>query len=148
MNRLPLEKRVQVISALTEGCSVRATVRMTGVAKNTITKLVAELGPACAQFMDRTLRNLPSRRIQCDETWSFCYAKAKNVPEDKRGQFGFGDVWTWVALDADSKLICSWLVRSARCQRCERVCCRIWRVALAHRVQLTTDGLRAVSERR
>ncbi len=114
---------------------------MTGVAKNTITKLVAELGPACAQFMDRTLRNLPSRRIQCDETWSFCYAKAKNVPEDKRGQFGFGDVWTWVALDADSKLICSWLV-GPRDASAANEFVRDLASRLAHRVQLTTDGLR------
>src|ERR1700737_47636 len=117
MNRLTTDQRVQVIAALTEGNSIRATVRMTGVAKNTIVKLLAELGPACAAYMDKTLRNLPCKRIQCDETWSFCYAKAKNVPADKKGVFGFGDVWTWVAMDADTKLICSWLVgtRDAGC---------------------------------
>ena len=87
MNKLSTGKRAQIVAALVEGNSIRATVRMTGVAKNTIVKLIEELGPACSAYMDRTLRNLPSKRIQCDETWSFCYAKAKNVPADKRGQF-------------------------------------------------------------
>ena len=141
MNRLPLQKRVQVIAALTEGNSIRSTVRMTGVAKNTITKLVAELGPSCAQFMDRTLRNLPCKRVQCDETWSFCYAKQKNVPEPLKGQFGYGDVWTWVAMDADTKLICSWLV-GGRDAGAASEFIRDLAGRLAHRVQLTTDGLR------
>jgi len=117
MNRLTTQQQARVIAALVEGNSVRATVRMTDVAKNTIQKLVLDLGAACASYADEHLRHLPCRRIECDEVWSFCYAKAKNVHEDKRGQFGFGDVWTWVALDADTKLVCSWLVgnRDAGC---------------------------------
>ena len=141
MNRLPLQKRVQVISALTEGNSIRSTVRMTGIAKNTITKLISELGPVCASYMDRTLRNLTCKRVQCDETWSFCYAKAKNVPQPLKGHFGFGDVWTWVAMDADTKLICSWLV-GGRDAGAAHEFIRDLADRLAHRVQLTTDGLR------
>ena len=110
MNRLSTAKRTAVDAALVEGNSIRSTVRMTGVAMNTILKLLAELGLACAQYQDETLRGLKCRRIQCDEVWQFCYAKAKNVPAEKRDQFGYGDVWTWIALDADTKLVPSWLV--------------------------------------
>lgn len=110
MNTLSSEKRCQVVAALVEGNSIRATVRMTGVAKGTVLKLLVDLGLACEEYQGRTLVNLRSKRIQCDEIWSFCYAKAKNVPIDKRGQYGYGDVWTWTALDADSKLMVSWLV--------------------------------------
>src|SRR6266568_3853893 len=101
MNKLNTAKRAQVISALVEGCSIRSTVRMTGVSKNTIVKLLADLGEACLDFHNETVRNLKSKRVQCDEIWSFVYAKEKNVPADKRGVFGFGDVWTWVSIDAD-----------------------------------------------
>ncbi len=110
MNILSLEQRTQVIAALVEGNSIRAAVRMTGIAKNTITKLLTDVGRACAEYQDRTLRNLPCERIQCDEIWAFCYAKQKNVPVEKQGQFGYGDVWTWTAMCADTKLIPSWLV--------------------------------------
>src|SRR6185437_6145029 len=109
MNKLPMSKRVGVVSALVEGNSLRSTCRMTGVAMNTVLKLLAELGEACARFHDEHVRNVPAKRIQCDEIWQFVYAKAKNVPEDKQGQYGFGDVWTWTAIDADSKLIVSYL---------------------------------------
>jgi hypothetical protein len=112
MNTLTEAKRVQVIAALVEGNSIRATVRMTGVAKNTVTKLLVEVGTACAEYQDKVLRNLPCKRIQCDEIWNFCYAKDKNVPSDKQGQFGFGSVWTWAAIDAETKLIPSWQVGS------------------------------------
>jgi len=141
MNQLTTSKRAQVIAALTEGNSVRSTVRMTGVAKNTIIKLIAELGPACAAYMDRAFRNLPCKRIQCDETWSFCYAKARNVPSDKQGVFGYGDVWTWVALDADTKLVCSWMVGGRDAGTAYEF---IQDLAnrLSTRVQLTTDGHR------
>src|SRR5271170_7069500 len=110
MNTLTHQKRCQVVSALVEGNSIRATVRMTGVSKNTIAKLLLELGAACAEYLDKNLVNLTCKRIQCDEIWSFCYAKEKNVPADKKGVFGFGDVWTWVAIDADTKLIAAWMV--------------------------------------
>ena len=141
MNQLPSKTRAQVIAALVEGNSVRATVRMTGVAKNTIAKLVTELGPACAAYMDRALRNLQCKRIQCDETWSFVYAKQKNVPAEKIAQFGYGDVWTWVAIDADTKLVCSWLVGN-RDARSAYEFIQDLASRLAHRVQLTTDGLK------
>lgn len=142
MNKLTQAKRVQVIAALVEGNSVRATCRMTGVAKGTVLKLLVDLGSACAAYQDRALRNLTCKRIQCDEIWSFCYAKEKNVPEEMKGKLGFGDVWTWTAIDADTKLIVSYLVggRSASYARkfIDDLASR-----LAHRVQLTTDGYKA-----
>ncbi len=145
MNKLPSAKRAAVLAALVEGCSIRATVRITGVAKNTVVKLLAELGPACAKFHDETVRNLRSRRVQCDEILSFVGAKQKNVPAKKAGQFGVGDVWTWTAIDADSKLIVSWLVGrrdlAAAYDFMHDVADR-----LAHRVQLTTDGLHVYLE--
>jgi hypothetical protein len=112
MNTLTIERKTQVISALVEGKSIRATVRMTGVAKNTIIKLLAEIGSACVKYQDAHLRNLPCKRIQCDEIWSFCYAKQKNVPSEMQGQFGFGDVWTWTAICADTRIVASWFVAS------------------------------------
>jgi hypothetical protein len=139
MNRLSTEKRAQIVSALVEGNSLRATTRMAEVSINSVSKLLVDLGTACARYQDETLRNLPCKRIQCDEIWSFCYAKTKNVPEDKRGVFGFGDVWTWTALCADTKLVPSWLVSSrdggAAYEFMMDVASR-----LRHRVQLTTDG--------
>src|SRR6266852_1849648 len=110
MNKLIQAKRVQVIAALVEGNSIRATCRMTGVCKKAILKLLVDLGTACARYQDEHLRNLSCKHIQCDEIWSFCYAKEKNVPEAMKGKLGFGDVWTWVAIDADTKLIASYLV--------------------------------------
>jgi IS1 family transposase len=110
MNKLSTERRAQVVSCLVEGMSIRGTVRVTGVAKNTIVKLLADLGQACADYQDATLTNLSTKRVECDEIWSFCHSKQKNVPEEHEGEFGYGDVWTWVALDADTKLVPSWLV--------------------------------------
>jgi len=141
MNKLPLAKRAQVIGCLVEGNSIRATVRMTGVAKNTVTKLLVDAGKACAEFQDATLRNLPCRRIQCDEIWSFCYAKAKNVPEDHKGEFGYGDVWTWTALCADTKLVPSWLVGD-RSGATASIFIDDLASRLSSRIQLTTDGNR------
>src|SRR4051812_20722744 len=110
MNRLATADRVRVISALVEGNSIRATVRMTGVAKNTIVKLLADLGRACAAYHHDQVRGLACKRVQVDEIWAFCYAKQKNVPADKRGKFGYGDVWTFTGIDADTKLCVSYLV--------------------------------------
>src|SRR5207244_1429059 len=104
MNRLSPERRKQVVACLVEGNSIRATVRMTGVAKNTVTKLLVDLGTVCSVYQDRVMRDLPCERVQCDEIWSFCGAKAKNVKPEKREE-GWGDVWTWVAMDADTKLV-------------------------------------------
>src|SRR5687767_15529081 len=98
MNRLPTAKRIAVVAALVEGNSIRSTSRMTDVSKPTILKLLADLGTACASFHDATVRDLHCRRIQCDEIWSFVGAKHKNVPDEKRGQWG--DLWTWTAIDA------------------------------------------------
>jgi IS1 family transposase len=110
MNQLSTSERAQIIRCLVEGNSIRSTARMTGFARNTITTLLTQLGEACSAYQDRTLRNLPTQRVECDEIWSFCYAKAKNVPEEHVGEFGFGDVWTWTAIDTDTKLVPSWLV--------------------------------------
>lgn len=142
MNRLSPQERERIIQALVEGNSIRATCRMTGVAKGTALKLLAEIGPVCDQYQDVTLRGLTCRRVQCDEVWAFCHAKEKNVPEEKRGQFGFGDVWTWVALDADSKLVPCWYV-GRRDAEDARTMISDLASRLSHRVQLTTDGHRA-----
>ena len=110
MNRLSIERRARILGCLVEGNSLRATARMTDSAKNTVVKLLVDVGQACSEYQDKALRNLSCKRLQCDEIWSFCYAKEKNVPQDKKGQLGYGDVWTFVAIDADTKLAISWLV--------------------------------------
>jgi len=145
MNKLSSEKRIAVVRALAEGCSIRATVRMTGVAKNTVTKLLVDLGRACWQYQSRTLRNLSCKRVQCDEIWSFCYAKEKNVPAEKRGQFGYGDVWTWTAIDAESKLAVSWMIGKRDAGTAQDFIADV-SLRLANRIQLTTDGLKVYLE--
>jgi len=139
MNRLDTKRRAQVVAALCEGVSIRATVRMTGVAKNTVSKLLLDLGAACEKYQDEKLRKLTCRRIQCDEIWSFVYAKNKNLPEKHKGEFGYGDVWTWTALDADTKLVPSWAV-GRRDRFTAQAFIRDLADRLAYRVQLTTDG--------
>lgn len=139
MNRLNKEKRVQIVSALVEGNSLRATARMCNVAFNTILKLLPEIGKACAEYQDKVFRNLPCKKIQCDEIWSFCYAKDKNVPDDKKGQFGYGDVWTFTALCADSKLVPSWYI-GQRNAKDATIFMEDLAGRLKNRVQLTTDG--------
>jgi len=141
MNRLSLEKRTQILKCLVEGNSIRATARICNVVKNTVIKLLVEVGEACLEYQDKHLRNLACKRIQCDEIWAFCYAKEKNVPTEKKGHFGYGDVYTWTALCADSKLMVSWMVG----KRDEQTA--YWFVSdiaerLAHKVQLTTDGFK------
>ena len=145
MNKLSNARRGAVVRAIVEGNSIRATVRMTGVAKNTIVKLLADLGAACARYQDEHLRNLKCRRVQCDEIWSFVYAKEKNVPEAKRGTFGYGDVWTWTAIDADSKLVPSWRV-GPRDLATAYDFMHDLAERLSGRVQLTTDGLKVYLE--
>jgi IS1 family transposase len=110
MNRLSTKERAAIIRALVEGNSLRSITRLTGRSINTVTKLLVDLGAACVAYQDEHVRYLDCRRIQADEIWAFCYAKARNVPESKRDQFGYGDVWTWTALDPDTKLMVSWLV--------------------------------------
>jgi IS1 family transposase len=141
MNRLTTEKRRAVIACLVEGNSIRATCRMTDVAKNTVVKLLVDLGTACSVHMDTELRDLPCERVQVDEIWSFVYAKQKNVPDEKRGQFGYGDVWTWVALDSDTKLVVTFRVGPRDLQEAHRIMTDLAK-RLRHRVQLTTDAHR------
>lgn len=138
MNRLSTSKKVAVISALVEGCSVRATSRLTGVAKGTILRLLATVGTACAEYHDKTVRGLASKRVQCDEIWSFIGAKQKNATDDQKAA-GWGDAWTWTGLDADTKLMISWLV-GGRGQRDADTFMADVASRLTNRVQLTTDG--------
>jgi IS1 family transposase len=138
-NVLSTSKRVQVVSALVEGVGIRATARMAGVSKDTVMKLWVEMSEACARFQDDTLRDLTSKRLQIDEIWSFVLAKAKNVPADKAGVFGYGDVWTFTAIDAETKLMPSFLVGS-RDAGCATEFMQDLASRLVKRVQLTTDG--------
>ena len=141
-NVLKVAKRVAVVSALVEGNSISSTVRMTGVAKTTILRLLADLGAACAAYQDGAFQNLPCRRLQIDEIWSFVYSKVKNVPAERAGEFGVGDVWTFVAIDAETKLVPSWLVGSRDAGTATELLQDL-APRLANRVQLTTDGLKA-----
>jgi IS1 family transposase len=141
MNRLSTEKRAQVVGCLVEGMSIRSTVRVTGAAKNTVTKLLVDLGRACADYQDGAMQNLTCKNIQCDEIWSFVGAKERNVTEAKKLDQGWGDCWTWVAIDSDSKLVPSWAI-GPRTVSTAVVFMRDLASRLAHRVQLTTDGYR------
>jgi len=138
MNRLSTAERAKVVSVLVEGNSLRATARITGVARMTIEKLLRDLGAACAKLHDEKVRNLASKRIQCDEIWAFVGAKQKNVPVEKSDEWG--DCWTWTALDPDSKLIVSYLVGD-RTPPMAFALMQDVASRLAGRVQLTTDGL-------
>jgi IS1 family transposase len=142
MNRLDSETRAQVIRCLVDGNSIRATVRITGVAKNTVVKLLVEVGAACSRYMDSAFRNLMCRRIQVDEIWSFVYSKDKNIPDERQGEFGVGSVWTWTAIDAETKLIPCWLVGTRDAGSATEFI-RDLSDRLAFRVQLTSDGHKA-----
>src|SRR5262249_861228 len=107
MNRLTNEQRTRIVACLVEGNSIRATCRMTGVSKDAVLALLADLGEVCHAFHDEKVRGLRTKRVQCDEIWSFCGAKNRNVPKAKLGDENYGDVWTWTAMDADSKLMIS-----------------------------------------
>jgi IS1 family transposase len=139
MNRLSSEKRAQIVAALVEGNSIRATCRMTGVAKGTVTKLLVDLGQACMAHHYAAVRNVEAERVQCDEIWSFCFAKQKNVKPDKVGELGYGDVWTWTGIDADSKLVISYYVGGREAEDAQAFM-RDLAGRLNGRVQLTTDG--------
>lgn len=141
MNLLDSTRRTQIASALVEGNSVASTCRMTGAAKGTVLKLLVDLGTACARYHDEHVRNLPCKRVQCDEIWSFCYAKDKNVPASMRDKPGVGSVWTWTALCADTKLMASFHV-GTRDAACALEFMTDLASRLANRVQLTTDGLK------
>jgi IS1 family transposase len=139
MNKLPLAKRVQILSMLVEGSSMRAVSRVCDVSINTVTKLLVDAGNACAAFHVETVRDVQAKRVQCDEIWSFCYAKQKNVAAAKAAPVGAGNVWTWTALDSDSKMILSWMVGGR-----DAYTANLFMDDLAQRitgrVQLTTDG--------
>lgn len=145
MNRLSGKERAQIIRALVEGNSLRSTVRITGFALNTIVKLLIELGDVCAAYEDEHLRDLPATRIECDEIWSFVAMKAKSVPQERRGEPGIGDAWTWTALDPDTKLMCSWLVGDRDAETAKALMADL-AARLRNRVQITTDGFSAYSE--
>ena len=139
VNKLSTQQRMRIVSALVEGNSIRATCRMTGAAKGTVLKLLADVGEACAIYHHQNVRGLTSERIQCDEIWAFVYSKQKNVPKEYEGVFGLGDVWTYVGIDADSKLVASWMVGGRNARTAKLFMDDLSR-RLAHRVQLTTDG--------
>lgn len=141
MNKLDIKKRSQILHMLVEGNSLRATARMADVSRNTVDKLLRDVGIACLAYQDEHLRNLPCKRVQCDEIWSFVYSKGKNVPEDKKGQFGFGDIWTWVAICPDTKLVPCWQLGN-RDGKTAKLFIKDLADRLANRVQLTTDGYR------
>ena len=134
-----------MVNALCEGSSIRSTSRMTGVAVNTVIKLLRDLGSACLDYQDEVMQELPCQRLQCDEIWSFVYSKAKNIPAEHKGEFGYGDVWTWTAIDSDTKLVPCWHL-GGRDGRDAWMFINNLASRLAHRVQLTTDGLKAYVE--
>lgn len=145
MNNLPLEKRVQILSMLCEGSSMRSVSRVVDVSYNTVAKLLVAAGDVCWVYHDETVRNVKAARIQCDEIWSFCYAKQANVATAKAAPEEAGDVWTWTALDADSKLIVSYLI-GGRDSAYAKAFMNDTAKRLANRVQLTTDGHKAYLE--
>lgn len=142
MNKLPVAKRAQILSMLCEGSSMRAITRVTGVSINTVTKLLVDAGKACDAYHDEHVRGVKATRIQCDEVWAFCYSKQKNVADAKAAPEGAGDVWTWTALEASSKLVISYMV-GGRDGEYALALMDDLRGRLANRVQLTTDGHKA-----
>jgi len=141
MNKLPVAKRAQILSLFCEGTSMRAVSRLADVSINTVTKLLVDAGRLCAALHDDRVRGVKAQRVQVDEIWSFTYAKAKNVPKAKKAPAGAGDTWTWTGLDADSKLIVSWLVGPRDAGSAFTFASDL-KARLANRVQLTSDGLK------
>ena len=145
MNKISTEKRVQILHMLVEGMSMRATSRIADVSINTVTKLMVEAGQACAAYHDEAVRDVKARRVQCDEIWAFCYAKQQNVAKAKAAPRNSGDVWTWTAIDSDSKMILSYEVGDRSSATAIEFMDDL-RDRLADRVQLTTDGHKAYLE--
>lgn len=139
MNKLPDAKRIQILAMLCEGSSMRSISRVVDVSINTVAKLLAEAGEACEAFHDENVRGVKTKRIQCDEIWSFCYAKQKNVATAKAAPAGAGDLWTWTALDADTKLMVSWIVGGRDAEYANQFMQDV-AARLTTRIQLTTDG--------
>lgn len=142
MNKLPLAKRIQILAMLCEGSSMRSISRVVDVSINTVSKLLVDAGVACAAFHDANVKGVSAKRVQCDEIWSFTYAKAKNVPSAKAAPAGAGDTWTWTAMAAESKMIVSWHV-GGRDAYAANLLMRDVAERLVSRVQLTTDGHKA-----
>lgn len=141
MNKLDRTRRAQILTMMVEGVSIRAISRMTGASKNTIVKLLADAGQACSEYQDRTLRNLPCKRVQVDEIWAFVGMKQKNVPAEKKGTLGVGDVWTWTSICAETKIVPAWFV-GHRDQPHARAFMLDLASRMAGRIQLTSDGFR------
>jgi IS1 family transposase len=146
MNRLPIDLRVRVLAALCEGSSINATCRMTGVAKNTILKLLADVGDACDAYQYANLRNLQCARLELDEVWTFCHTKERNLKADVRGTAGIGDMWTWTALDPDTKLMVSWHLGKRSKDDGWRFIRDLSERVTTQAVQITTDGFGAYNE--
>ncbi len=142
MNRLAMEERVKVVRCLVDGCSMRATSRIAGVARNTIDKLLVELGAACSRYQDIALRNLTCERIQVDEIWAFCYAKQKNLTPAIAEERIAGDIWTWAAIDADTKLVPCWTL-GKRDSETANLFVSDLASRLSNRIQIPSDGLAA-----
>lgn len=145
MNKLPLQTRVQILSMLCEGSSMRSISRVCDVSINTVSKLLVDAGTVCAAYHDQEVRNLECKRVQCDEIWSFCYSKERNTKAAKAAPEGAGNVWTWTALDADSKMIVSWTVGGRDADSALTIMEDL-RDRVKTRMQLTTDGLRVYLE--
>jgi IS1 family transposase len=145
MNRLTTERRAQILGMMVEGNSIRAIVRMTGASKNTIVKLLEDAGEAFSAYQDRVFRDLKLKRLQLDEIWAFCYAKQRNVMLAKAAPEEAGDIWTWVAIDAETKLVPSWRIGDRSGETATEFVCDLSK-RLASRVQVTTDGLRSYVE--
>jgi IS1 family transposase len=145
MNKLPLPKRVQILAMLCEGSSMRSIARVADVSINTVAKLLVNAGRACAAFHDEKVRGVKARRVQVDEIWSFTYAKQRNVPRARAAPDGAGDTWTWTAIEADTKLLISWLVGGRDGEHAIAFMDDL-RDRLANRVQLTSDGHKAYLE--
>ena len=145
MNKLPHDKRAHALQMMAEGISLRAMTRLTGISRTTLIKLLEDAGQAFSEYQDRVLVNLPCKRVQVDEAWAFCYAKQKNVSTAKAAPEGAGDIWTWVGLDADTKLIASWYV-GGRDSEAAATFIDDLAPRLASRVQLTSDGHKAYLE--
>jgi len=145
MNVLPIEKRAQILNLLVEGNSMRSTSRIADCSINTVTKLLEDVGAACSEYQDKVMRNLTCKRIQCDEIWSFCYCKQKNVAPEHEGVLGHGDVWTWTAIDPVTKLVPSFMVGKRTAEYAEAFINDL-ASRLSGRIQLTTDGLKTYVE--
>ena len=142
MNKLSLDRRARILACLCEGNSIRATCRLLDCSKGAVIKLLEDVGAACRKFHDKHVRGVQAKRVQCDEVWSFCYAKEKNVPEEIKGQFGYGDVWTWTGIEAQTKLIIAWHV-GRRDAGSARTFIMDLASRITNRILLTTDGHRA-----